>query len=88
MGLLAKANRQPEPEPQPEPTTHDDTVDLMAAIAKFVTPEYGNFDELTALALAWNHVSPSEVRERWVKKGATREQITDYFLGIDEDAAA
>lgn len=83
MGLLAKA-ATPEPEPEAEEPATGLEQDLMPAIEKFRQPEYGNFDDLTALALAWNKVSPSEVRERWVKKGATRQQITDYFLGPDE----
>lgn len=80
VGLLAKA-AAPEPEPESSPDLDDEYADILAVVAKFVTPDYGDFDELTALALAWNGVSPSDVRERWVKKGATREQITDYFLG-------
>lgn len=83
---MAKANGQLDPEPAPQPEQDEDYGDLMAAIEKFRQPEYGGFDDLAALALAWNRVSPSDVRERWVKRGATREQITDYFLGIDDAA--
>lgn len=87
VGLLAKA-AQPEPEPDEqdaEPVF--DPAALMPAIERFRQAEYGGFDDLNALALAWNKVSPSEVRERWVKKGATRQEILDYFLPPEEAAA-
>lgn len=82
---MAKA-AQPEPEQEAEdkPDTGLDADRLMPAIEKFRQPEYGNFDDFTALALAWNGVSPSDVRERWVKRGASQQAIRDYFLGIDE----
>lgn len=60
----------PQPTP-PEPV--DDTDDeLDARRDKFYAM---GFDPLVALALAWNQVSPADVRERYLKQGATHDQV-------------
>lgn len=69
----------PEPEgekPAAEPVPEDDDLfeDRLIAFCDL------GFDDLTALALAWNKVSASEVRERWLKRGATHQHVADYYL--------
>jgi hypothetical protein len=69
--------KHPEPDPEPEPdksAVDDDMIDRVEAFVGLGCPE------LHALALAWNGVSPSEVRERWIKRGATWDQVGRYFL--------
>jgi hypothetical protein len=79
VGIVFLA-KHPEPDPEPEPDkggVDDDLIDRVAALADLGCPE------LHALALAWNGASPSEIRERWIKRGATWEQVCRYFLEYD-----
>lgn len=60
---------RPEPEPEPLP---DGAEELDERLEAFVTL---GFDALTALALAWNRASPADVRERYLKRGATHDDV-------------
>lgn len=68
---------QPKPEAEPDPPLKDDDDMFDYRLAEF---DKLGFDYLHALALAWNKVSPSDVRERFLKKGATHEFVLAEFL--------
>ena len=69
---------QPPPESEPEPDDDSGTsMDVLERLAGFVNL---GFDELTALALSWKGCSPSDVRERFLKRGATHEQAARALL--------
>ena len=58
MGLIGDGRKKNKPDPEPEPSDDDD--DLSEAIEAF--GELG-CDPMTALALAWDGLSPSALRE-------------------------
>lgn len=62
--------------PQPEPTGREGTGVEDDGFGEQLEAFVGlGFDPLTALALAWNRASPSDVRERYLKHGATHDQV-------------
>lgn len=68
---------QPPPKEEPEPEPEDEDELFGWRLTEFVNL---GFDELVALALADAKVSPSDVRERFLKRGATHEQAARDLL--------
>jgi hypothetical protein len=68
----------PEPEPNPQPEA-DPTADDLLDHRLEAFYDLG-FDPMTALALAWNRVSPAEARERFLKRGATHDEAARALL--------
>jgi hypothetical protein len=69
---------QPEerkPEPEPEPIAPDDLVG--ERLRAFV--ELG-FDDLSALKLAWQGVSPADVRERFLRRGCSHAEALRILI--------
>lgn len=68
---------QKEPRPQMFPTLEEQDEDLSLRMQAF--DELG-FEPWVSFVLAWRHVSPADVRERLLKRGATHDQVARIFL--------